>query len=63
MCRSRQKAIIDILAQFDATNFALRKRMFETKYVLDELVWQKEMVVEIKKVIVSRFIDFIQVYY
>lgn len=45
MCQLRQKAYCKISGQFDATNFALRKRVFEIHYVLDELMWQKQTVI------------------
>lgn len=44
MNRCRQLAFSQRLAQFDSTNFVFRKRIFETKLVLDELKWQKQMV-------------------
>lgn len=44
MIQLRQKAYCRMLAQFDKTNFALRKRLFEVRYVLDELIWQKQTV-------------------
>lgn len=44
MCQLRQRVYCEISAQFEATNFALRKRIFEIRSVLDQFVWQKQEV-------------------
>lgn len=44
MCIPRENARNLLSAQFEATNFALRKRIYETRYVLDELQWEKRNV-------------------
>lgn len=37
----RERAKNDLKAQNDATNFALRKRIYETQRIKNELDWQR----------------------
>lgn len=37
----RERAQNDLTAQNDATNFALRKRIYETQRIKNELDWQR----------------------
>lgn len=37
----RERARMDLEAQNDATNFALRKRIYETQRIKNELDWQR----------------------